>query len=71
MTITLSQAMKLCKIRDDETVYLRKRGQNRAWADAYSGKQIRNKFDMKAVKVCGIDAKFSWGEWCGMEFEIL
>lgn len=69
--LTLKQAMNVCHIQDDELVYLRPRGANRYAYDFYTGKQIRNKFDMKKVKVCGITVRFSWGEFSGMEFEVI
>lgn len=70
--ITLSQAFKLCKIRDDELVHLRLaycatlRG-----FDIYTGKYIREKMDMKKIWVVSIRPFFSFGEYEGMEFEVV
>ena len=68
--ITLIEAFHLCKIRDDEIVHLRRRGESRIWSAAYTGKEIRNKRDMKATKVLSITPHFCFGEFEGMEFEI-
>ena len=68
--ITLTEAFRLCNIRDDEIVHLRRRGENRTWSIPYTGKEIRNKRDMKATKVVSITPHFCFGEFEGMEFEI-
>lgn len=69
--ISLRQAFKLCKIRDDELVYLRPRGGSRFSSDMYTGKEVRNKLDMKRIDVISIDVRLSYGEWKGFEFEII
>ena len=69
--LTLKQAMGICHIRDDEAVYLRPNRASRFYSERYLGKEIRNKFDMKKIIVVGISIHFSWGEFEGMEFEII
>lgn len=72
--ITLSQAFKLCKIRDDELVYLRRSNVSFATLrglDIYTGKYIREKMDMKKIWVVSIRPFFSFGEYEGMEFEVV
>lgn len=69
--ITLTEAFKLCHIRDDEIVYLRPENGSRFSAQFYLGKQVRDKLDMKHTQVVGIDARFSYGgDFAGMEFTI-
>ena len=68
--ITLTQAFKLCHIRDDEIVYIRPENETRFYAQSYLGKEVRDKLDMKHTMVTGIDVRFSFGEYLGLEFII-
>lgn len=63
--ITLSEAFRLCHI-GEEAVYLRENGKTN-WDDHYFwSKKVRNKFDMKKIKVVGIEPKF---ERYGYDFD--
>lgn len=56
--ITLSEAFKLCHIKAEKMVYLRENGKD-DWHDyLISAKTIRNKLDMKKIRVVGIEPKF-------------
>lgn len=68
--ITLKQAFRLCGIRDDEVIWLRPKDQSRHWATPYTGQEIRQKKDMKRIKVLRIRILFCFGEAEGFEFEI-
>ena len=50
--ITLTQAFKLCNVRDDEVVFLQKRADQPdfgCWGYALSGIKTRQKYDMKHI----------------------
>lgn len=66
--ITLTQAFRLCRVRDDEVVYLRKPSVSFNWPSIYTGKEVREKYDMKHTMVTEIHPRFSFGEFEGMEF---
>jgi len=66
--ITLTQAFKLCDIMDKEVVYLRKNGDPWHFPLIYTGKEVRQKYDMKHTIVIRIRPRFSFGEFEGMEF---
>jgi len=72
--ITLSEAFRLCDIRDDETVILRREGTQAAgWHGGkhfVSSRAIRNKLDMKKVFVHKISVYQSTydGEFVGYVF---
>lgn len=68
--ITLIAAFKLCGIRDDEVFFLRNEGVSRHWHIPMTGREARNKLDMKKTMVIHISPAFSFGEYEGMEFEI-
>lgn len=68
--ITLTQAFRLCCIRDDEIVCLRKKNESFYFPSFYTGKEVREKYDMKHTKVREIRPRFSFGEYEGMEFII-
>ena len=68
--ITLTQAFRLCSIRDDEIVYIRYTDEKPGYRTPYLGLEVRKRFDMKHSKVCHIDVHFSFGEYEGMEFVI-
>ena len=72
--ITLSEAFRLCGIKD-ETVYLmhaeaKERGLF-GGKHPISAKTIRNKMDMKKIIVHRIDVQFDYyGQYCGMVFVV-
>lgn len=62
--VTLSEAFKLCRIKD-ECVYLQENGKSE-WKDhIFWSKKVRDTFDMKKIKVVGIEPRF---ERCGYDF---
>ena len=69
--ITLKHAFTLCGIDDNQIVFLRRRGQTRHSASIMTGGAVRNKLDMKAIKVTGIDIRCSYGSIDGFEFEVI
>lgn len=66
--ITLLEAFKLCQIRDDEVVFLTRKGDPIWLPDIYTGKEVRNRMDMRSTKVVAIRPRFSFGEYEGMMF---
>lgn len=66
--ITLTQAFKLCDIRDDEVVFFRKKDDPAHFPLIYTGKEVRQKYDMKHTIILHIRPRFSFGEYEGMEF---
>lgn len=60
--ITLAQAFRLCSIEKDEAVYLRHAREKNSgiWVNSYyfNAKKIRDKFDMRAIKVVKIELEF-------------
>lgn len=69
--VTLKQAMSLCRLRDDELVSLIRDGQTRYDAVWFSGRKIREVFDMRRVYVVHIDADFSFdGTYEGFLFTV-
>ena len=69
--ITLKEAMKLTDIQDNELCYLRNKGNDKYRGEYLTGKEIRNKFDMKNTFVTKIIPRFSFYEYNGIEFEIV
>lgn len=69
--ISLIEAVKLCKIQENELVYLRKRGDDRMMYTLYSLREMRKSLDMRAIKVFSIIPRFEFfGGYVGMEFEV-
>ena len=71
--ITLTQAFKLCNVRDDEVVFLQKRADQPdfgCWGYALSGIKTRQKYDMKHTMVSRIRPHFSFGAYEGIEFTV-
>lgn len=68
--ISLTQAFKLCHIRNDEIVYIVRPKDASNFPRIHTGRAVREKYDMKHTIVTGIDARFSFGEFLGMEFTI-
>lgn len=56
--VTLIEAFRLTDVRDDEVVYLRPKGKTRFDSIIISGKKVREKLDMKIVKVIRITPRF-------------
>ena len=70
--ITLKEAMKLTDIQDNELCYLRNKGDDKYSSKILTGRNIRDKFDMKNTFVTKIIPRFSfYGEYNGIEFEIV
>lgn len=69
--ITLKEAIKLTDIQDDELYYIRNKGSDKHDGKYLTGKNIRDKFDMKNTFVTKITPRFSfYGDYNGIEFEI-
>lgn len=60
--ITLAHAFRLLQIEPGDLVYLRKPGQRWTQSRVFTERDIRNKTDMKAIKVFHIGLHFSYGE---------
>lgn len=70
--ITLIEAVKLCRISEDESVYLRERGSDRFDYTLFTPREMRNRLDMRAIKVHAILVRFEafGSDFLGMEFEV-
>ncbi len=68
--ITLKEALKLAKVRDDEVVYLHFKGDDDYRFIIMTAEEIKKKYDLQAVKVLTIAPHFTCGDFVGMEFEI-
>ena len=70
--VTLIEAFRLTDVRDDDIVYLRPKGQARFYSIIASGKRIREKLDMKRVKVVRISPRFEVDgyDYEGIEFTV-
>lgn len=69
--ITLSEAFKLCQIRDDQVVRMVEEGYSYWYAPSfYTGAEIRKHMDMKKIQVVHIRPYFDLYEYEGMEFEV-
>lgn len=68
--ITLKEAFTLCKVLDNEVVHFRYPGEHSTWAWAMTGKEVRNKYDMRKVQVISIGLRWCFGECEGFEFMI-
>lgn len=67
--VTLKEAIKLADIQEDELVYLKQEGSSKFDRELMTLREIRNKLDMKNLKVVSIKPSFSFdGEFQGMEF---
>lgn len=69
--ITLKEAVNITKIEDDEILYIRYDGESRFDSQSYTGKKLRDTFDMKNTKVIHILPRFMCGEYIGMEFILI
>lgn len=70
--ITLIEAVKLCRIPEDEPVYLRNRGSDYFDYTLLTPCEMRNRLDMRKIKVHAISTRFErFGpDFMGMEFEV-
>ncbi|GKH49823.1 hypothetical protein CE91St46_09340 [Eubacteriales bacterium] len=70
--ITLSQALKLTKMRNEEYCYLLPLGEKRFNSIGVPVKIVKDRLDMKEIKVYSIQPKFElYGpDFLGMEFEV-
>lgn len=70
--ITLIEAVKLCRIPENEPVYLRNRGSNPFDYTLFTPREMRNRLDMRKIKVHAISVRFeAFGpDFMGMEFEV-
>lgn len=70
--IDLYTAFKLCNILDDEIIHLRRKNQIfESEFEILTGKQVRNKYDMRKTKVKEIVSYFLCGEYEGFLFTII
>lgn len=69
--ITLIQAFRLCEIRE-EMIYLTTSQSTRQPTHTISvwSEKVRQKVDMKRIKVHRVRERFSFGEFLGMEFVV-
>lgn len=67
--ITLLEACKLIRLEDSEVCFLKEK--NKIDYEVVTGKDIRNKLNMKAVKVVSITPKFAEYDFRGMMLEII
>ncbi len=68
--ITLKEALKLAKVRDDEVVYLHLKGDDDYRFIIMAAEEITKKYDLQVVKVFAIAPHFICGDFEGMEFEV-
>lgn len=69
--ITLYKACKLIQLEDSEICYLRKKDASRYDCEILTGKDIKNKYDMRDTHVVSIKPRFFEYDYCGMELEIV
>lgn len=69
--VSLEQALELCCISDVDIVYIRYAGAGRHTGRWWTGRNIREHFDMKRTQVKRIDVCFAYeGDYEGFVFEI-
>lgn len=69
--VSLKQALQLCGIDDLDIVYIRAGGGGRYDGQWWTGRNIREHFDMKRTQVKRIDVRFAYeGDYEGFVFEI-
>ena len=68
--ISLKEAFKLCDIDDRNVVYFCDDPKNFIWAKPMTGKEVREKYDMKNTLVSKICPYFCMGEYEGFVFII-
>ncbi|MCI8843255.1 MAG: hypothetical protein HFF08_03990 [Oscillospiraceae bacterium] len=67
--ITLKEAFKLCRIDDREVVHFCDSvEQEKMWSWPMTGKEVREKYDMKNTIVTSILPHFCCGEFKGFSF---
>lgn len=70
--ITLKEAMKLTDIQDDELCYIRNKGSDKHDGKYLTGRNVRDRLDMKNIFVTKITPRFSFqGDYNGIEFEVI
>lgn len=69
--ISLKEAVKLTRIKDDELVYVKYAEESELSVKIYSISELRNTFDMKNTNVIYILPYFMCGEYSGMEFILM
>lgn len=68
--ITLKEALALTKTGDKDICYLRRLGDEWHEVMSFTGKEVRDKYDLRTVNVHTILPRFTCGDWTGMEFEV-
>lgn len=69
--ITLKEAFRLCGIDDQEVVHLTDNKEDiNFWTWPMTGREVREKYDMKHTMVTDIRSHFNWGEYEGFTFVI-
>lgn len=69
--INLKEAIKITKITEKETFYMKKEGTGKHDGKFFTLKEIKNQYDMKNTIVTSIQPRFSfYGDYEGIEFEI-
>ncbi len=67
--ITLKEAFKLCRINDGEVIHLCDSVENaRCWSWPMTGREVRNKYDMRNTMVTAIIPHCSDFEFNGFTF---
>ena len=71
--IDLREAFKLTKVQNGNIVYLRPYGANRFNSILATGRQVREQYDMRKLKVVSIQPRFErFGpDYMGMEFTVI
>lgn len=69
--ISLKEAVKLTRIKDDELVYVKYAEESELSVKIYSLSELRNTFDMKNTAVIYISPYLMCGEYVGMEFILI
>lgn len=69
--ITLKEALRLCRIDDDEVVHLCDRIEDMPmWSWPMTGRETKNKYDLKRTMVTAIFPYFCCGEYEGFAFVV-
>lgn len=71
--VTLREAFSLLRIRDDDCVFFLEPGVHSVFSKQMLGRQVRDRLDMRAVKVLHIDLRRDYydGEFFGYELEVI
>ena len=69
--VTLKEAFRLCGIKDHEIVWFSDKKEGAyLWAYPMTGKEVRQKYDMRRTVVTLIQPHFNFNEWVGFLFII-